>query len=72
MTIDQVGAAATDFVTDFTAGQDLIAVDNSILYTISGNQITFTGIDGSTSTLTAQDGVNFAFSGSTDGIIFIG
>ncbi|MCT0218421.1 hypothetical protein KQ304_05290 [Synechococcus sp. CS-1329] len=72
LTIDQVGAGATDFLTDFTAGQDLVAVDSSILYSISGNQITFTGIDGSTSTLTAQDGVNFAFSGSTDGIIFIG
>jgi Ca2+-binding RTX toxin-like protein len=72
-TIDQVGAGATDFVTDFTTGQDKIAIDGNILYVINGNQITFTGLDGSTSTLTAQAGVTFgsASGPNADGIIFI-
>ncbi len=72
-TIDQVGAGATDFVTDFTTGQDKIAIDGNILYVINGNQITFTGLNGSTSTLTAQAGVTFgsASGPNADGIIFI-
>ena len=71
-TIDQVGAAATDFVTDFTVGEDKIAVQGNILYTINGNQITFTGADGSTSTLTAQAGIVFSTSQpGPEGIIFI-
>jgi Ca2+-binding RTX toxin-like protein len=72
-TIDQVGAGATDFVTDFTTGEDKIALDSNILYRINGNQITFTGADGSTSTLTAQAGVTFgsATGPNANGIIFI-
>jgi len=72
-TIDQVGAGARDFVNDFTTGQDKIAIDRNILYRINGNQITFTGSDGSTSTLTAQAGVTFgsASGPNADGIIFI-
>ena len=72
-TIDQVGAGATDFVTDFTTGQDRIALDNNILFRISGNQITFTGANGTTSTLTAQAGVTFgsATGPNANGIIFI-
>lgn len=72
VTTDQVGAGAIDFVTDFTVGEDKIAVGGNILYTISGNQITFTGIDGSTSTLTAQAGITFTTSQpGPEGIIFI-
>ena len=71
-TIDQVGAGATDFVTDFTTGQDKVAIDGNILYKINGNQITFTGANGSTSTLTAQGGIfGTASEPNANGIIFI-
>ena len=71
-TIDQVGAGATDFVTDFTTGQDKVAIDGNILYKINGNQITFTGVNGSTSTLTAQGGIfGTASEPNANGIIFI-
>ena len=72
-TIDQVGAGARDFVTDFTTGEDKIALDSNILYRINGNQITFTGADNTTSTLTAQAGVTFGSASvpNANGIIFI-
>ncbi len=72
-TVDQVGAGANDFITDFTVSEDKIAVQGNILYSINGNQITFTsGVDNSTSTLTAQAGIIFTTSQpGPEGIIFI-